>query len=123
MIWQIFVHNKSQNWYVIPNQINNKERELNMQTNIKTKNGKELQLQALVDSGYTHTKINEQLVKKERIKMEPMDRSFEVFNADKTKNGEVTRFAPLEVEIDRYKEWIDTAVTDLNAMDMFLEYD
>ena len=123
MIWQIFVHNKSQNWYVIPNQRNNKERELNMQTNIKTKNGKELQLQALVDSGCTHTKINEQLVKKERIKMEPMDRSFEVFNADKTKNGEVTRFAPLKVEIDGYKEWIDTAVTDLNAMDMFLEYD
>ncbi len=55
--------------------------------------------------------------------MEPMDRSFEVFNADKTKNGEVTRFAPLKVEIDGYKEWIDTAVTDLNAMDMFLEYD
>ena len=75
-----------------------------MQTNIKTKNRKELQLQALVDSGCTHTEINEQLVKKERIKIEPMDRSFEVFNVDKTKNGEVTRFAPLKVKIDRYKE-------------------
>jgi len=36
--------------------------------------------------------------------MEPMDRLFEVFNADGTKNGEVTRFTPLEVEIDGYKE-------------------
>ena len=123
MIWQTFVHNKSQNRYVTLNQRNNKERELNMQTNIKTKNRKELRLQALVDSGCTHTGIDEQLVKKEKIKTEPMDRSFEVFNVDKTKNGEVTRFAPLKVKIDRYKEWIDTAVTDLNTTDMFLEYD
>jgi len=55
--------------------------------------------------------------------MEPMDRSFEVFNADGTKNGEVTRFAPLEVEINGHKEQIDVAVTDLNGMDMFLGYD
>ena len=68
------------------------------------KNGKELQLQALVDSGYTHTGINEQLVKEERIKIESMDRSFEVFNVDGTKNGEVTRFAPLEVEINGHKK-------------------
>ena len=73
-----------------------------MQTNIKTKNRKELWLQVLIDLRCTHTGIDEQLVKEERIKMEPMDRSFEVFNADETKNGEVTRFAPLEVEINRH---------------------
>ena len=55
--------------------------------------------------------------------MEPMDRSFEVFNADGTKNGEVTRFALLEVEIDRHKEQMDAAVMDLNGTDMFLGYD
>jgi len=43
-----------------------------VQTNIKTKNEKELQLQVLVDSGCTHTGIDEQLVKKEKIKIEPM---------------------------------------------------
>jgi len=75
-----------------------------VQINIKTKNGKELWLQALVDLGYTHTGINEQLVKEEKIKIEPMDRSFEVFNADGTKNREVTRFAPLEVEINGHKK-------------------
>jgi len=68
------------------------------------KTGKELRLQALVDSGCTHTGIDKQLVKEEQIKTEPMDRSFEVFNADRTKNGEVTQFTPLEVEIDRHKE-------------------
>jgi len=61
-----------------------------MQINIKILNRKELQLKALVDSGYTHTGINKQLVKKEKIKIKPMNRSFEVFNVDKTKNREVT---------------------------------
>ena len=51
-----------------------------------------------------------------------MDRSFKVFNADGTKNEEVTRFAPLEVVINRHKKQINTAVTDLNGMDMFLRY-
>jgi len=52
-----------------------------------------------------------------------MDRSFKVFNTNGTKNKEVTQFAPLEVEIDGHKEQIDTAVTDLNSTDIFLEYD
>ena len=43
-----------------------------------------------MDSSYTHTGIDKQLVKEERIKMEPMDRSFEVFNTDGIKNREVT---------------------------------
>jgi len=94
-----------------------------MQNNIKTKNRKELRLQVLVDSGCTHTGIDKQLVKEEKIKTEPMDRSFEVFNTDRTKNGEVTRFALLEVEINGHKEQINAAVTDLNDTDMFLGYD
>ena len=94
-----------------------------MQTNIKMKTEKKLQLQALVDSGCTYIRIDKQLVKKEKIKIEPMDRSFKVFNADGTKNEEVTWFVLLEVEIDEHKKWIDTAVTDLNSTDMFLGYD
>jgi len=33
-----------------------------------------------------------------------MDRSLEVFNVDRTKNGEVTRFTPLKLEINRHKK-------------------
>jgi len=55
--------------------------------------------------------------------MELMDRSFKVFNADGTKNGEVTQFVLLEVEINRHKEQINVAVTDLNGTNMFLGYD
>ncbi len=61
-----------------------------MQTNIKTSNRRKLQLQILVDSGYTYTGTDKQLVKEEKIKMEPINRSFEMFNADGTKNREVT---------------------------------
>ena len=48
---------------------------------------------------------------------------FEVFNTDGTKNGEVTKVTPLEIEINRHKETLEAVVTDLNEMDMFLGHD
>ena len=77
----------------------------------------------MVDFGYTHTGINKQLVKEEKIKTESINRSFEIFNINKTKNREVTRFAPLKLEINRYKKHIDIAVMNLNSIDIFLGYD
>jgi len=94
-----------------------------MQAKIKTKNGKNLKVKALVDSGCTHTGINKQLVKDKRIQTKKIDFSFEVFNADRTKNGEVTKVAPLEVEINGHKETLEAAVTDLDGTDIFLGYD
>ena len=90
---------------------------------MKTKNNKNLKVKALVDSGCTHTGIDEQLVKDKRIQMRPINFSFEVFNANGTKNGEVTKVASLEIEINRHKEQLEAAVTDLNSIDMFLGYD
>ena len=75
-----------------------------------------------MDSGYIHTEIDKQLVK-EKIKIKPMDKSFEVFNTDGTKNEEITRFVLLKVEINRHKEQINVAVMDLNSIDIFLGYD
>ena len=49
--------------------------------------------------------------------------SFKVFNADETKNREVTKVASLEVKINGHKETLEVVVTDLNRMDMFLGYD
>jgi len=76
-----------------------------------------------VDSGCTHTGINKKLVKEEKIKTELMNISFEVFNVDGTKNGEVTRYVLLEIKVNGYMEEINIMVTDLNRTDMFLEYD
>jgi len=55
-------------------------------------NGKKLQLKALVDLGCTYIRIDKQLIKKKRIKTEPMNKLFEVFNTDETRNKEVTRY-------------------------------
>jgi len=87
------------------------------------KNGKNLKVKALVDSGCTHIGINKQLVKEKRIQTKLINFSFEVFNIDGMKNREVTRVAPLEIKINRYKEQLEAVVMDLNGMDMFLEYD
>ena len=94
-----------------------------MQAQVKTKNSKKLKVKALVDSGYTHTRINEQLVKDKRIQTKKIDFLFEVFNADGTKNGEVTKVASLKVEINGYKEILEAAITDLDGTDMFLGHD
>jgi len=94
-----------------------------VQANVKTKNGKKLEVKALVDSRCTHTGIDKQLVKDRKIQTKKIDFFFEVFNADGTKNGEVIKVAPLEVEINRHKEILKVAVTDLDGTDMFLGYD
>ena len=94
-----------------------------MQANVKTRNSKKLKVKALVDSECTHTEIDEQLVKDKRIQTKSIDFSFKVFNADGTKNGEVTKVAPLEIEINGHKETLEAAVTDLDGTDMFLGHD
>ena len=79
------------------------------------KNSKNLKVKALVDSRCTHTGIDEQLVKEKRIQTKKIDFSFEVFNADGTKNG--------EVEINGHKETLEAAVMDLDGTGMFLGHD
>ena len=94
-----------------------------MQAEVKTKNGKNLKVKALMDSRCIYTGIDKQLVKDKRIQTKAIDFSFEVFNTDRTKNGEMTKVVPLEIKINGYKETLEAAVTDLNGMDMFLGHD
>ena len=94
-----------------------------MQADIKIKNGKKIKMKALVNSRCTHTGIDEQLVKDNRIQTRPINFLFEVFNTDGIRNGEVTKVVPLKVEINGYKKQLEAAVIDLNGTDMFLGYD
>ena len=87
------------------------------------KKGKNLKVKTLVDSGCTYTGIDKQLVKHKRIQTKLINFSFKVFNADRTKNGEITRVVPLEIKINIYKEQLEATVTDINSTDMFLEHD
>ena len=122
---QEITHVNPQNYkYIILNrQTSEGKGELNMQSNVKTKNSKKLKVKALVDSSCTHIGINKQLVKEKRIPTKSIDFSFKVFNADRTKNREVTKVVPLEIEINRHKETLEAVVTDLNGTNMFLGRD
>jgi len=124
MVQEISHVNSQNNKYIIPNRRTSKgKKELNVQADVKTKNSKKLKVKALVDSGCTHTGIDEQLVKDKRIQTRPINFSFKVFNTDGTKNGEMTKVVPLEVEINRHKKTLKAAVTDLDGTDMFLGHD
>jgi len=117
-------HVNSQNKYIILNcQSSNGKWKLNVQANIKTKNRKKLEVKALVDSGCIHTRINEQLVKDKKIPTKSIEFLFEVFNADSTKNREVIKVVPLEIEINGYTEQLEAVVIDLDRTDIFLGHD
>jgi len=88
--------------------------------NSQNKYSKKFKVKTPVDFGCTHMRIDEQLVKDKRIQTRSINFLFEVFNVDGTKNGEVTKVVPLEVEINGHKEQLEAAVTDLNSTDMFL---
>ena len=115
---------KSQNKYIIPNHQNSERKwELNVQADVKTKNSKKSKVKILMDSRYTHTGIDKQLVKEKRIQTKPLNFLFKVFNVDRTKNREVTKVVPLEIKINRHKETLEVAVIDLDGTDMFLGHD
>jgi len=84
------------------------------------KNSKNLKVKVLVDSRCIHIEINKWLVKDKKIQTKPINFSFKVFNADRTKNREVTKVAPLEIKINGYKKQLEVIVMDLNKTDMFL---
>ena len=48
--------------------------------------------------------IDKKLVKEKRIQTRLINFLFEVFNMNRTKNGEMTKVVPLEIKINRYKE-------------------
>ena len=51
-----------------------------------------------------------------------MHKLFEIFNINRTKNEEVTKFISLELEINGYIKSIDIVVTNSNSINIFLEY-
>ena len=79
-------HVKSQNnkYIILNRQTSEEKRELNVQAEVKTKNGKNLKVKALVDSGCTHTGIDKQLVKDKRIQSRPINFLFKVFKDRKS---------------------------------------
>ena len=89
---------------------------------IKTKNGRKLKVKALIDSGYTNTTITRKTVEEKGIFTKSLPRPFNVYNLDRSRNGEKTirEFVPLEINLNGHIEQIDAVVSEIKETDLFL---
>ena len=83
-------------------------------------------MKTLIDSGCTDTCVSKDLVQKENLPTEKLERPRQVFNADGTPNvdGNITECVKVEVEMGGHKEDIKAAVVQLeNRTDMIIGHD
>jgi len=92
---------------------------------IKTKGRRKLKVKALIDSGCINTTIARKIVEEKGISTKLLPRPFNVYNSDGLRNGEKTirEFVPLEINLNRYIEQIDTVVSEIKETDLFLGHD
>jgi len=74
-------------------------RELIVYLTIKTKDGRKLKVKALIDSGCTNTTITRKTVEEKGIPTKSLPKPFNVYNSDRSRNGEkiIREFVPLEI--------------------------
>ena len=85
MIWQTTITSSAKNQYVIP-QRREQLRELIVHLIIKTKNGKELKVKTLIDSGCTNTTIARKTVEKKGISTKLLPKPFDMYNSNESRN-------------------------------------
>ncbi|KAF7762018.1 hypothetical protein Agabi119p4_10010 [Agaricus bisporus var. burnettii] len=112
------------NRYVVP-QKRLGVQELEVKPLLTTTNGKKLKLSAMVDSGCTHTCIDEELVKKKKIPTKKLERPITCRNSDGTIAGkkDITKFVKMDLNINGHNEQLDAVVTPLQSSDLFLGHD
>jgi hypothetical protein len=101
-------------------------RELSVKTTVRTESQTISPVDTLIDSGCTHTCISKKLVEREGIPTKKMKNPVNVFNADGTKNkdGQITDYVNLEVELNGHKENIEATVVQLeDRADIFMGHD
>ena len=96
-----------------------------MHPTIKTEDGRKLKVKALIDLGCTNTTIARKTVGKKGISTKSLLRPFDVYNSDGSRNGEKTikEFVPLEINSNGHIEQINTVVSEIREMDLFLGHD
>ena len=77
---------------------------------------------AMVDSGATALFISERFVRKNRIRTCPLQREIPLYNIDgsKNRNGEITRFASLQLCVGGQSKHREFLVTDLGLEEVVL---
>jgi len=91
---------------------------------MKTKE-KKIKISALIDSGCTHTTIAVDTVQRERLPMEKMKTTMEIYNSDGTQNryGKIKEAIPITLEAGGHMEQINAVVSGITETDIFLGYD
>ena len=91
---------------------------------IKTKDGRKLKVKALIDSGCTNTTIARKTVEEKGIPTKSLPKPFDVYNSDRSRNGEKTikEFVPLKINSNRHIKQIDAVVSEIKKTDLFLEH-
>ena len=81
--------------------------------------------QALVNSRYTRSCINQQFIINYKILTKQIPLTILVYNIDSTlnKNRFIKKFAILQLAINNYYKYINFAVTELGDIDLFLGHD
>jgi len=90
---------------------------------MKTKE-KKIKIPALIDSGCMYTTIVVDTVQQERLPMEKMKITMKIYNLDRTqkKYGKIREIVPIILEAREHTEQINTVVSGITEMDIFLGY-
>ena len=96
-----------------------------MYPTIKTKNGKELKVKALINLGYTNTTIARKTVKEKGIPTKLLPKLFDVYNSNGSRNGKkiIKEFVPLKINSNTYIKQFDAVVLEIKKTDLFLGHD
>jgi hypothetical protein len=100
-------------------------KELIVKLRITHKNGPNFIAKAMLNSGCTHTCINEETVSRETIPQVKLPKTIKCTNSDRSisRNKPITDFVQIKMNIDGHKENIDSVVTQLDSADIFIGYD
>jgi hypothetical protein len=112
------------NRYIVP-QKRLGVQELIIKLEITDTNGKNFTVKAMIDSGCTHTCINEKTVIRKDIPQVKLPRPITCTNSDGTISGNkpITDFVKVKMEINGHQENIDAVITHLDSADIFVGYD
>ena len=124
MIWWTTVNSSTKNQYVISQQ-REYSRELIVHPTIRIKDGRKLKVKALIDSRYTNITIAWKTVEEKGIPTKLLPKPFDVYNSNGSRNGKKTikEFVPLEINSNGHIGQIDTVVSEIKEIDLFLGHD
>jgi len=89
---------------------------------IRTKNRRKLKVKALINSGCMNTTIARKTVEEKGIPTKSLPKPSDVYNLDRSRNGEKTikEFVSLEINSNGHIEQINAVVSEIKEMDLFL---